>query len=80
MAYKNLATATGAVRDSPGHRRVRRCLQHVRLNAQQVGYKFGSVPTASQISAIAGATKIFESAKMKSAETNLEAWAASNCK
>jgi hypothetical protein len=78
-AYKNLAnSAPSAIR--PDIEEFAGAFSTYASTLSKVGYKFGSVPTASQISAIAGATKIFESAKMKSAETNLEAWAASNCK
>jgi len=78
-AYKNLANAApSAIR--PDIEEFAAAFSTYASTLSKVGYKFGSVPTASQISAIEGATKLFTSAKLKSAETNLEAWAASNCK
>ena len=47
---------------------------------QKSGYKFGTVPSASQISAIEGAAKDFDSSKLKTASKDLEKWAAANCK
>ena len=78
-AYQNLANAApSAIR--PDIEEFASAFSTYASTLSKVGYKFGSVPTASQISAIEGATKLFTSAKLKSAETNLEAWAASNCK
>jgi hypothetical protein len=78
-AYQNLANAApSAIR--PDIEEFAAAFSTYASTLSKAGYKFGAVPTASQISAIEGATKLFESAKLKSAETNLEAWAASNCK
>jgi hypothetical protein len=47
---------------------------------QKAGYKFGTVPSASQIAAIESAVKTFDSSKLKSASAAIQAWAVANCK
>ncbi len=47
---------------------------------QKANYKFGTVPNASQISALESAAKAFDVPKMKSASKDIEAWAVANCK
>ena len=47
---------------------------------QKAGYKFGSVPSASQITALESAAKSFDVPKLKSASKAIEAWAVANCK
>jgi len=46
------------------------------------GYKLGSTtpPTAAQMAALAQATKVFGTSKLKAAEQHLQAWAKANCK
>jgi hypothetical protein len=46
---------------------------------QKAGYKAGSSPTTSQITAIANAAKTFGSPKLRAAEQHLSAWAHKNC-
>lgn len=49
---------------------------------QNSGYKLGSTtpPTSSQLAALVQAAKVFNTAKVKTAEHHLSAWAAQNCK
>lgn len=47
---------------------------------QKAGYKFGTVPSASQIGALESAAKSFDVPKLKSASSAIEAWAVANCK
>jgi hypothetical protein len=78
-AYKNLANAApSAIR--PDIEVLASAFGSYASALSKVGYKFGSVPSASQISAIEGAVKVFDASKLKTATKNLEAWAASNCK
>jgi hypothetical protein len=78
-AYKNLAnSAPSAIR--PDIQVLAAAFSTYASDLSKTGYKFGSVPTASQISAIEGAVKVFDAAKLKSATTKLEAWAVANCK
>ena len=78
-AYKNLANqAPSAIR--PDIQTLAAAFSAYASALSKVGYKFGSVPSASQITALEGATKVFNSAKLKAATKNLEAWAVANCK
>ena len=78
-AYKNLAnSAPSAIR--PDIEVLASAFSSYASALSKAGYKFGSVPTASQISAIEGAVKVFNAAKLKSASKKLEAWAVANCK
>jgi hypothetical protein len=78
-AYKNLAnSAPSAIR--PDIEVLANAFSSYASALSKVGYKFGSVPSASQVSAIEGAVKVFDASKLQAATKNLEAWAASHCK
>jgi hypothetical protein len=78
-AYQNLANAApSSIR--PDIQELAGAFSAYASALGKAGYKLGSVPNASQISAIESATKLFTSSKMKSAETGLETWATANCK
>lgn len=78
-AYKTLANqAPSAIR--PDIQTLAAAFSAYASALSKVGYKFGSVPSASQISALEGATKVFDSTKLKAATKNLQAWAVANCK
>ncbi len=51
---------------------------------EKAGYKPGSSsttpPSAAQMAALVSAAKVFNTTKLKAAETHLQAWAAQNCK
>lgn len=51
---------------------------------EKAGYKPGSTattpPSAAQMAALVSAAKVFNTAKLKAAETHLQTWAAQNCK
>ncbi len=46
---------------------------------KKVGYKAGTVPTASQIAALTALSKNFATAKVTAAEQHLAAWGQKNC-
>jgi hypothetical protein len=78
-AYQNLANqAPSAIR--PDIQTLAAAFSAYASALSKVGYKFGSVPSASQISALEGATKVFTSTKLTAATKNLQAWAVANCK
>jgi hypothetical protein len=78
-AYDNLAKAApSAIR--PDIQELAGAFSGYAAALNKVGYKFGSVPTASQISAIEAAVKVFSAAKLETATKHLETWATANCK
>jgi len=44
------------------------------------GWKEGTVPSASQVASLEAAGKAFDASGIKTAATNIESWAAHNCK
>lgn len=46
---------------------------------KKAGYTPGKVPTASQMTALAAASKSFSAPKLQAAEQHLSAWASENC-
>jgi hypothetical protein len=45
----------------------------------KAGFAPGKIPTAKQIAALGAAVKVFDTPKLKAAETHLTAWAHKNC-
>jgi hypothetical protein len=77
-AYKNLANAApAAIR--PDIEELSNAFATYASDLSKVNYKFGTVPSASQITAIEAATKTFSASKMESASKAVEAWAVKNC-
>jgi hypothetical protein len=78
-AYQNLANAApSAIRSDV--QTIAGAFATYASDLQKAGYKFGSVPSASQISALESAAKSFDLPKMKDASKSIEAWAVANCK
>ncbi len=78
-AYQNLANAApSAIRSDV--QVISSAFAAYAGDLQKAGYKFGSVPSASQISALESAAKSFDAPKLKSASKDIEAWAVANCK
>jgi hypothetical protein len=78
-AYQNLANAApSAIRSDV--QVISSAFAAYASDLQKAGYKFGSVPSASQISALESAAKSFDAPKLKSASKAIEAWAVANCK
>ncbi len=78
-AYQNLANAApGAIRSDV--QVISGAFATYAGDLQKAGYKFGTVPSASQIAALESAAKSFDAPKLKSASKAIEAWAVANCK
>jgi hypothetical protein len=77
-AYQNLANAApAAIR--PDIQELAAAFSSYASALNKVGYKFGSVPTASQITALESASKDLSASKLASASKALETWAVKNC-
>ena len=78
-AYQNLANeAPSAIRSDV--QVISSAFATYAADLQKAGYKFGTVPSASQISALESAAKSFDAPKLKSASKAIESWAVVNCK
>ncbi len=78
-AYQNLANAApSAIR--PDIEAIASAFTAFASALSKAHYTFGTVPSASQITALEQATKVFSQAKLKSASNAIEAWAVANCK
>ncbi len=78
-AYQGLANAApSAIR--PDIRVLTGALSAYATDLAKAGYTFGTVPSASQITAIESAVKVLESANLKAAVKRLQAWAVQNCR
>jgi hypothetical protein len=77
-AYQNLAnSAPSAIR--PDIQELASAFSAYAADLSKANYKFGTVPSASQISAIEAASKAFSASKMESAAKAVETWAVKNC-
>ena len=77
-AYKSLAgEAPSAIRSD--FETIATAFQNYANAVQKAGYAPGKVPTASQIAALALASKSFSAPNLKNAEEHLTAWATKNC-
>jgi hypothetical protein len=77
-AYKSLAgEAPSAIRAD--FETIATAFQNYANAVQKAGYAPGKVPTASQIAALALASKSFSAPNLKNAEEHLTSWASKNC-
>ena len=77
-AYKSLAgEAPSAIRSD--FETLATAFQNYANAVQKAGYAPGKVPTASQIAALALASKSFSASNIKNAEEHLTSWASKNC-
>lgn len=77
-AYQNLAnSAPSAIR--PDIEELASAFSAYAADLSKANYKFGTVPSASQISAIEAASKEFSASKIETASKAIEAWAVKNC-
>jgi len=77
-AYKSLAgEAPSAIRSD--FETLATAFQNYAKAVQKAGYAPGKVPTASQIAALALASKSFAAPNLKTAEQHLASWASKNC-
>jgi hypothetical protein len=77
-AYQNLAnSAPSAIR--PDIQELSSAFSTYAADLAKANYKFGTVPTASQLSALETASKAFSASKIESASKAIEAWAVKNC-
>jgi hypothetical protein len=77
-AYKNLANAAPAA-IKPDIEELANAFSAYATALGKSGFKPGTVPSASQITAIESAAKTFSSTKLLAASKGLEAWALKNC-
>lgn len=76
--YKSLASAAPvAIRSD--FETIAEAFQNYAKAVQGAGFTPGKVPTASQIAAMASASKSFSAPKLQAAEQHLSTWAAQNC-
>jgi hypothetical protein len=77
-AYKSLAgEAPAAIRSD--FETLATAFQNYAKTVQKAGYSPGKVPTASQIAALALASKSFSAPNLQHAEEDLTSWASKNC-
>jgi hypothetical protein len=78
-AYRNLANAApSAIR--PDLQVLAGAFASYANALSKSGYKFGTVPSASQVTAVEQAVKTFDTAKMSAALKHLKAWGTANCR
>ncbi len=77
-AYQSLASqAPSAIRSD--FETIATAFQNYAKAVQKAGFTPGKVPTASQIAALAQASKSFSAPNLKTAEQHLSTWAGNNC-
>lgn len=77
-AYQSLASqAPSAIRSN--FETIATAFQNYAKAVQKAGFTPGKVPTASQIAALAQASKSFSAPNLKTAEQHLSTWAGNNC-
>jgi len=77
-AYNNLANqAPSAIK--PDVQTIAAAFSSFASALEKVNYKFGSVPSATQLAGLQTAVHVFQQSDVKQAETSIEAWAKHNC-
>ena len=76
--YKSFASAAPAAIRSD-FETIAEAFQNYAKAVQTAGFTPGKVPTASQLAAMAAASKSFSAPKLQAAEHHLSTWAAQNC-
>ncbi len=77
-AYDNLANAAPSA-IKPDVQTIATAFASFASALEKVNYKFGSVPSATQLAGLESAVHVFEQSNVKQAEASVAAWAKQNC-